>query len=157
MRNDENSPTENKNTASNRTLEQRRAEHALQVVPAPSCDLRFRKAYRSYVERIGPSILMNGLGQALATEWASAGPNPQDSDKKAHFQLYMNLQGWLCRPGGVFNTTETSTANLLHMLTKCSQLQYRRAQAEALAWLMWHKKFCCAYLPKNEDNALREA
>ena len=57
----------------------------------------------SYVDRLGPAIVMNGLGQALATERAAAGAPPRKDDEKAHHELYVGLRNWLCREdGGVY-------------------------------------------------------
>ena len=57
-----------------KTFEQLRAADALARVKnlAAKGD-EFKTRYRSYVERLGPAIVMNGLGQALATESAAAG------------------------------------------------------------------------------------
>jgi CRISPR-associated protein Cmr5 len=38
--------------------------------------------------------------------------------------------------------------DLLEAITGQDEAHYLRAQAEALAWLEWHKKFCRAWLPK---------
>lgn len=129
-----------------RTLEQRRAADALKRVrgldrQSPA----FKKSYRSYVDRLGPSIVMNGLGQALATERAAAGATPTKDDEKAHDELYKSLSAWLCRnEDGIY----PSGNDLLQELMKHDESSYLRAQAEALAWLEWHKKCCRACFPK---------
>lgn len=129
-------------------LEQRRAEDALSCVRqlnGRSDD--FRKLYRAYVDRLGPTIVMNGLGQALATERAAAGAQPKSDREKAHKKLFDNLQNWLCRKdGGVYPNSD----DLLKAITEKDESHYLRAQAESLAWLEWHKKFCRASLPKGE-------
>jgi CRISPR-associated protein Cmr5 len=130
-----------------KTIEQLRAEDALaraKGLEAEPTDLR--KRYRSYVERMGPAILMNGLGQALAAELAAAGTSPKDDGEKAHRRLYEAVQDWLCRGGGVY----PSLGDVLGAITEGDQEHYVRAQAEALAWLEWHKKFCRAFLPSGE-------
>jgi len=135
-----------------RTLEQKRAADALACVERVKAeggrvDLA---AYRSYVERLGSAIIMNGLGQALATELAAAGPKDKQKggDERAHQWLYDNLNGWLCRKdGGVY----PGAGNVLEALMQGSQSAYVRAQMEALAWLEWHKKFCQAALPRREE------
>ena len=104
----------------------------------------FKERYRSYVDRLGPAIVMNGLGQALATERAAAGPRPESVDQRAHHELYENLKRWLCREqGGVFPSGD----DLLHAITVHDETYYLRAQVEALAWLEWHKKCCRASFP----------
>ena len=56
------------------TLGQQRAASALQRVNELADQSEdFKKRYRAYVDRLGPTIVMNGLGQALATERAAAG------------------------------------------------------------------------------------
>ncbi len=133
-----------------RTLEQQRAENALsRVNELKDClDDEFKKRYRAYVDRLGPTIVMNGLGQALATELAAAGPRKSASEK-AHHEVYISLQRWLCRKdGGVYS----SGGDLLQSITKNDEQNYLYAQAESLAWLEWHKKFCRASFPKGEGD-----
>lgn len=136
-----------------RTAEQLRAASALARVQqiagdSNDTDKEMAKRYRSYVERLGPAILMNGLGQALAAEQAAAGSGKiEDPDKRAHHKLYCNVNNWLCRPsGGVY----PNARDLLNALIEHDESDYLRAQAEALAWLQWHKKFCRSTLPREE-------
>lgn len=129
-----------------KTLEQKRAEHALETVPGDEQEEKFRSSYRSYVERFATAVLTNGLGQALASELAAAGPNPTDADKRAHKQLYENVASWL-KEQRFLGTDE----DLLKKLVEAEQDFYISAQAEVLAWLTWHKKFCQAYLPRSEE------
>jgi CRISPR-associated protein Cmr5 len=130
-----------------RTLEQERAANALQCVKGLEDNNKdFKTHYRSYVERLGPAIVMNGLGQALASEVAAAG-GENGPDKLAHQALYNNVSAWLCRSdGGVY----LKSKNVLESIVQCDEESYLRAQAEALAWLGWHKKFCRAFLAKAE-------
>lgn len=141
------------------TIEQQRAANALQRVHALSGRSDgFKKRYRGYVDRLGPAIVMNGLGQALATERAAAGPTPRDAagptsrdaaDQDAHRQLYANLNQWLCRAdGGVY----PKATDLLNAILSHGQPEYLHAQAEALSWLEWHKKCCRASFPKDESD-----
>ena len=126
------------------TIEQERAKSALLEVEKLESETEvFKQRYRSYVDRLGPAIVMNGLGQALAVELAAAGPEPEKPDARAHRRLYENVKGWLCRDGGVY----PSGSDLLRSVMDHDESFYMRAQTEALAWLEWHKKFCRAYLP----------
>lgn len=123
-----------------KTPGQERAANALaraQYLNAKPDD--FRKAYRSYVDRLGPTILMNGLGQALATEHSAS--------EQAHKELYTSIQGWLCRRGGVYGEGEDA----LGAITQSGERDYLRAQFEALAWLEWHKRACRAIFPGDEE------
>jgi len=131
-----------------RTPEQRRAADALRAVHALENDDRFRRKYRAYVERLGPAILANGLGQALASERAAANDRPSKAQHKAHQQLYENLQNWLTAATGVY----ASAPDLLEAIVTGDEAHYLRAQVEALSWLVWHKKFCRAYLPRPEPS-----
>ena len=126
-----------------RTLEQMRAADALsRMRRLADREEGFKEKYRSYVDRLGPAIVMNGLGQALATEKAASGDD-------AHRALYAGLSRWLCRvEGGVYSGCDDA----LEALAKESQDRYLLAQAEALAWLQWHKKFCRASFPKGEGD-----
>ena len=131
------------------STEQRRAADALASVESLKEEPHgFKMLYRSYVDRIGPAIVMNGLGQALATERAAAGSKHTDREK-AHDRLYCNLQRWLCHQSdGIY----PDSTDLLKAIMDNDESMYLRAQAEALAWLEWHKKFCRAELPKNGEN-----
>ena len=135
-----------------RTIEQQRAANALARVNELNDRYRksnaFKKRYRSYVDRLGPTIVMNGLGQALATERAAAGATPGKDDEWAHKELYEGLQKWLCRQGdGIY----PHGTDLLQGIMKHDEKCYLRAQTEALAWLEWHKKCCRASFPKDEE------
>ena len=119
---------------SRRTLEQERAQNALSCARRLSGSGNDTKKYRSYVDSLGPAIVMNGLGQALATELAAG---------DEHETLYKNLERWLCRAeSGVYEGSK----DLLSSITGNDEDQYLLAQVEALAWLEWHKKFCRALL-----------
>lgn len=122
------------------TREHVRARHALETVKAVENE-SFGKEYRSYVDRLGPAILRNGLGQALAGELASAGDKISNDRQKAHKRLYENISGWLCGDAGIYRG-----GDLLAALVRGDEKTYLAAHAEALAWLEWHKRFCRAYL-----------
>ncbi|MCC6785228.1 MAG: type III-B CRISPR module-associated protein Cmr5 [Planctomycetes bacterium] len=130
------------------TLEQRRAGDALAQVAALNRESpAFKERYRAYVDRLCASIVMTGLGQALATERAAAGPKPTKDGERAHAALYEHVQQWLCRRDGVY----AQAADLLQAITTSDEALYLHAEAEALAWLQWHKKFCRAAFPKGAE------
>ena len=132
-----------------KTIEQQRAADALARVKDLSGNGDgFKKLYRAYVDRLGPTIIMNGLGQALATECASAGANEKKNDReKAHDELYKSVSAWLCRStDGVY----AGQTDLLQAITEQDEKHYLHAQAEALSWLVWHKKLCRASFPKGD-------
>ncbi len=133
------------------TLEQQRAAHALTIVreieAAP-----FAKEYRSYVESLPATIVMNGLGQACATLLAAT--SGDGNRGHAYHALHQHLQSWLCRPavpgqiGGVY----PGPASLIDAIVNHGQAEYVHAQAEALAYLVWLKKFAQAFLPRGEGS-----
>jgi CRISPR-associated protein Cmr5 len=90
-----------------RNLEQRRAAYALKqlqgVVSRPG-DGKDKRLYRSYVEGFPATILMNGLGQALAMLLAKGKQKANDP----HMWLYEHLQSWLCgkEPGAKYPRSE---------------------------------------------------
>lgn len=132
-----------------KTLEQRRMAHALgRVENLQDRSSEFKKLYRAYVDRLGPAVVMNGLGQALATVRAAAGAGQVktgDDRAGAYRALYDGIRGWLCRDGGVY----PPGGDPLEAIAKHDQSYYLRAQAEALAWLEWHKKCCRAAFPSS--------
>lgn len=127
------------------TLEQQRAAHALKSVQ----DLEqspFGKQYRSYAESLPATIVMNGLGQACATLLSAAnGDGPRE---RAYQSLHQHLQAWLCRKDGVY----PGANSLIDAIVKHGQAEYVHAQAEALAYLVWLKKFAQAFLPRGGSN-----
>jgi CRISPR-associated protein Cmr5 len=129
--------------------EQEKARHALdRLKEVETRTDKFKGYYRSYVDRLGPAILINGLGQALAMELAAAGSgNRKGDDEQAHDQLYRNVRDLLCQPNAAYGGQD----DLMAAILGGGQDQYIAAQAETLSWLSWHKKFCQAYLPREED------
>lgn len=130
-------------------LAQRRAKNALERTKELNRkqDKEFKSNYCSYVDRLGPAIVMNGLGQALATERAAAGSQLENGRQQAHHELYTSLELWLCGEGAVYESSE----DLLEAIIDNSETLYLRAQAEALAWIEWHKKFTRAYFPTENE------
>ena len=125
------------------SLEQQRAAHALRKVRELEQPLApFAKNYRSYVESLPASIVTNGLGQACAT--LLSGSNGEGDRGNAYRELHAHLQDWLCRQGGVYS----QSSPLIDAITSNGQAEYVHAQAEALAYLVWLKKFAQAFLPR---------
>ena len=121
---------------SGQTLAQRRAAHALACINAiKESD---HGNYKSYVSGLPANILMSGLGQAAATLRAKG-----KDDKDPHRLLYSHLSTWLC---GGDEDSPYEKGGLLENITASSENKYLHAQAEALAYLEWLKKFAVAYL-----------
>lgn len=129
-----------------RTLEQERAKDALDKVREVEkrADAEVRDKFASYVSGLAPSIINNGLGQSCAGLLARAKGDPTDP----HYELYRYLENWLCRdePEAPYRGAK----DLMDALTKGDRFHYLRAQAEALSWLEWLKRFSAAYL-KSQD------
>jgi len=124
---------------SQQSLAQRRAKHALDEING----LKEKQYgnYISYVKSLGPTVIMNGLGQAAATLRASAKGKNDDP----HEILYQHLSRWLC---GGDEDSPYLQGDLLEKITTTDENCYLRAQAEALAYLEWLKKFANAFLEK---------
>lgn len=123
---------------------QERARDALGKVNA-ICKENFAGEYCSYVEALPAAVVMNGLGQAVATLRANAnGENPRNI---ACDRLYKHLSDWLC---GSSLAPYSGSGDLLDAITSKGQNQYLLAQAEALAYLEWLKKFAVAFIEKTE-------
>jgi CRISPR-associated protein Cmr5 len=118
------------------TIEQQRAAFALAWATGNEqgqCGGRVTKELKSAAESFPSLILMSGLGQAAAF-YKSKGNGSE------HRQLYTLLSDWLRRPNQPYAGQE-----LLVGITGGDQRTYRAAQAEALAFLLWVKKFAKAY------------
>ena len=126
------------------SIEQKRAAFALEKVESLNQNLdknsKERGEWRSRAIEIPAMIQMNGLGQTLAF-YKSKG-------KGAHSAAFDLLEEWLCQKRKIFNT-KNNNADLLKSLTQGDIAQYRAAQAEALALLVWVKKFTRAYFKED--------
>ena len=141
-----------------RTIEQLRASDALKKVKQLRDGTNGYKVdcdkYASYAISLPSTILMNGLGQAAATLLSSSkriAKDANEAEKKkieidAHYVLYKHLEEWLC--SGYDQAPYKGFNDLMAAITVKDRDHYMRAQAEALAWLKWLKKFAEAYLKK---------
>lgn len=128
-------------TQKQKTLEQLRAQNALAAVNAlRSKNAQTKASYQREVTGMGAHIINNGLGQSCATLVAK-------NDDGAT-QLYEDLSAWLGADPKIYAApyAESKYDDLLRAITEHDQSKYMRAQAEALAWLEWAKKFARAYL-----------
>jgi CRISPR-associated protein Cmr5 len=136
------------------TLEQDRAAHALKCVEVIAKEKNLAGRYRSYAESLPAHIVMGGLGQAVATELAAArlvDEKKRDDGNKAHERLANDLAAWLGKDIYKKIAKENGGQSLMTAIASEHQKDYLRAQAEALAWLVWLKKFCQAMLPKSNE------
>jgi len=125
---------------SEQTLAQRRAADALKKIQA--LEGKDYGKYVSYIKSLPATILMNGLGQAAATLLSAA----KGEKKDPHRLLYDHLSSWLCRDA---DDAPYPAGDLLESITTNDEDHYLCAQAEALAYLDWLKKFARALLKEN--------
>lgn len=130
------------------TLEQARAADTLAKIRELEPHPKRYGNYRSYAEALPATIVMNGLGQAAATLLGQAKAKPDDP----HRLLYNHLSAWLCRNDPDAPYRSASNLELIDAIVAQSEDAYLHAQAEALAWLAWLKKFAKAYLKKGSDD-----
>lgn len=132
-----------------RTLEQKRAGDAYQKVQQLTGKPEdWQKIYASYAKGLPATILANGLGQASATLLSAAKGDRND----AHMVLYMHLQDWLCRENDN-RAPYPGARDLMGAITSEGREQYLHAQAEAMEWLSWLKKFAAALLSSPESGS----
>ncbi len=130
--------------SSNLTLDQQRAAEALTQVRLIKAMARDKQGhYRTYVQALPAQIIMEGLGQALATQLAA-------SNDKGHRLLYQQMENWLCRDDVL--AAYPGQADVIEAIVKHDANAYRRAQAEAMRYLAWLKKFAVAFLEKPEGD-----
>ncbi len=136
-------------SATRTTIEQQRAAHALAVVQklAELGEAAYGN-YVSYVSALPAQMMMNGLGQALATLMAAAG-RTEEKAKDAHYLLYSHVARWLITQNDEWVNEEPEV--VIDRLVSLDQAMYFRAQVEALAYLNWLKKFARAILDEKLD------
>ena len=131
-----------RSSSARRNLAQKRAAHALQAIETIGNDYG---NYVSYVKALPAAIIMSGLGQAMAME--KAGASKTGDVRKGHERLYEHMQSWLCTG---WESSPYNRSDLLDGITNKPEAAYIRAQAEALEYLEWLKKFAVAFLDERE-------
>lgn len=134
-----------------RMLNQQRASNAWKVVKelevkadSDPSQKDWNDLYASYVSGLPATIISCGIGQATAS-LLSASKAAKD---KPHSTLYDHLENWLCRDDEA--APYPNSKPLMEAIIKNDREHYMWAQAEALAWLDWLKKFAAAYLKKSD-------
>ncbi len=126
-----------------KSINQQRAKNAFEQVKKlqeNNNDSATRSNYVSYVENLPTMILINGLGQAMATLLAQV----ENDETDPHYLLYDHVQKWLCRDDQ--SAPFRGKKDLMEAIVSSSREEYIKAQAEALAYLEWLKKFAVAFL-----------
>ncbi len=137
-----------------RSLEQERAKAAWEKVCAvvernsqPEEKKRFGKEYGSLAKSAPADIQASGLGQTLAF-WRAKGyekGQPKKNGDNAHYQLLAHLSAWL-REQLKLPVSQDPQAVLEWIVKQATTDEYRRATAEAMAYLNWLKRFAEAEL-----------
>lgn len=130
-----------------RSWEQMRAQDAFDKITRVSyLQEAVQSRYVSYAKGLPASIISNGVGQAAATLQAAASAKTKEEDP--HMMLYRHLESWLCSQDE--RAPYPNQKNLMKAIVSGSQAQYRWAQQESMAWLVWIKKFAVAYLSSGD-------
>ena len=117
----------------------RRAQHALARVRTKHG--RNYGKYVSYAKALPAEILQMGLGQALATLLSAA----KGATSDPHYLLYDDVKDWLTGRDNP-DAPYAGQSDLMTAITQRDEAAYLHAQAEALAYLEWLKKFAVAFL-----------
>ena len=116
-----------------RAIEQERAKAAWEDV-GPVKSEKYKKEYGQLARSAAADIQVNGLGQVLAF-WRAKG-------RPEHKALYKDVDEWVRSRLGI-----TQPGDLLQwIMQRATTDEYRRATAEALAFLTWLKRFAEAEL-----------
>jgi len=131
-----------------RTLEQKRADFAWQKIQDVKKNLtqKAQEEYSSLVKKAPADIQTNGLGQTVAFWYAKGYEQGErkDGGKTPHFQALNHLTEWLKSPDALALPTD----HLVKWVSETAKVdEYRRATTEAIAFLVWLKRFAEAELP----------
>lgn len=129
-----------------RDLERERAQFAWKVVheiadkkndkdaDAKAKAEKLFKEYASLAKSAPADIMSNGLGQTLAF-WRAKSKEKENG----HSKLLKDITGWLTDEKRGFNNKGKSLVEWIIGLNDVNQ--YRRATSEAIAFLIWIKRF----------------
>ena len=124
---------------SRQTIAQQRARHALtQIETMKEWD---DGHLSSHIAGFPAMILMNGFGQTCAFYFSKG-----DRMKL----VYDALENWLTSADRPYSDAKNG---LMRAITSNNAARYRLAQAEAMAYLDWLKKFAKAFLESEENNS----
>ncbi|MDM8565353.1 type III-B CRISPR module-associated protein Cmr5 [Candidatus Halobeggiatoa sp. HSG11] len=122
------------------TMQQQRAAFALEGVKCAKrrLDKKQCKEYKSHVSAFPFMIHANGLGQAAAFY--------KSKNKRDYELIYQLLSDWLSQEGQPFLGMD-----LLDGITQEDMHAYITAQAEAMVFMDWVKKFATAFMRDDEE------
>jgi CRISPR-associated protein Cmr5 len=119
-----------------KTIEQQRAAHALEHVQSVASG----KKFTSVANGLPTMIHTNGLGQAIAF--------CKGKGESQYEEIVAMLADWLCGTGKPFAGTRPE--EILQTITQKDMHTYMLAQAEAMAYLLWVKKFAKALIGEGD-------
>lgn len=128
------------------TLDQHRASDALAKIRGIAAANKNDGMYISYASALPATIVMNGLGQALAMEMAKAN---KDKPHDSHLAIYQHVAGWLSKQ---VPSLTGDVEKFLDRLMDGDQATYVHAQVEAMAYLNWLKHFARAFLMESKES-----
>ena len=120
------------------TLQQERARHALGKVQSWVA-LNDGSKLKARTSELPFMIHANGLGQAAAFFKSK-------KNKDGYDVVLLALQDWMAQPSRPF----AGKTDLMRAIVEADLATYRLAQAEAMAYMDWVKKFASAYLAGQE-------
>ncbi|MBI4494104.1 MAG: type III-B CRISPR module-associated protein Cmr5 [Chloroflexi bacterium] len=126
------------------SLEQQRAAQAWDCVRGVK-EQAYARDYGSLARNAPADVQANGLGQMLAF-WRAKGcqnGRPAHGGDNAHYQLLEHVSG---RVRSELRLVEAVDV-LVWIMNEATTEHYRRATAEAIAFLVWVKRFAEAELP----------
>ncbi len=127
-----------------RFLEQERAAAAWECVQrAKECGDEFAKGYGRLARSAPADIQTNGLGQTIAFLRARGSKKGEPKPDDPHWQLQEDLSRWVMKR--LQCSHEKGLLGWI-MARGTSTDDYRRATAEAMAFLVWLKRFAEAEL-----------
>lgn len=110
---------------------------------------KYTKEYSSLVRSAPADIQTNGLGQTLAFWRAKGYEQGRPKSDNAQAELLAHVSAWLSHPDVKILP---NGKDLMKWITEeASTDTYRRATAEAIAFLTWLKRFAEAELPKEGE------
>ena len=131
------------------TKEQERAAYAWKCVEEAQNALSEKASEYGQLARGLPALIQtNGLGQTLAYLLAKGKHKDAVKQENPHHLLYSHLSRWVMKE--IWQREDSD--GLLVKLTQESSANYRRATSEAMALLIWLRRFAEARLVKEEAN-----
>ncbi|WP_299791640.1 type III-B CRISPR module-associated protein Cmr5 [uncultured Shewanella sp.] len=119
-------------------ITQQRADFSLRILnSAKELPAGEQKQIRTVANSIPAQIQRTGLGQTLAFALSKK----DKTDGKGWDFFHQILQKWICEERKLYQSRD-----LMSSLTQGDMQQYQQAQAEALALLIWTRKFARAML-----------